>query len=41
MESKGIKKVLKLTMIDGRELVCTPDHKIKIFKDIYLKIIQI
>ena len=31
MESKGVKKVLKLTMIDGREITCTPDHRIKIF----------
>jgi len=33
MESKGIKKVLKLKLIDGREIICTPDHKIKVFDD--------
>ncbi len=27
MESKGIKDTIKLTLVDGRELICTPDHK--------------
>ena len=30
MESKGIKETLKMTLIDGRILECTPDHKFKI-----------
>jgi intein/homing endonuclease len=33
MESKGIKDTIKLTLIDGRELICTPDHKIRVFEN--------
>jgi hypothetical protein len=32
MESKGIKPTLKITLIDGREIIVTPDHKFKIAK---------
>ncbi len=27
LESKGVKDTIKLTLVDGRELVCTPEHK--------------
>ena len=30
MESKGIKETIKLTLFDGREIICTPDHKFKV-----------
>ena len=30
MESKGIRETIKLKLIDGRELICTPEHKFKI-----------
>lgn len=30
MESKGIKETIKLKLIDGRELICTPEHKFKV-----------
>lgn len=30
MESKGVKPTLKITLYDGRELICTPDHKFKV-----------
>ena len=30
MESKGVKSTLKITLYDGRELICTPDHKFKV-----------
>lgn len=30
MESKGIRDTIKLVLMDGRELTCTPDHKFKI-----------
>lgn len=30
MESKGIRETIKLKLIDGRELICTPDHKFKV-----------
>ena len=30
MESKGVKPTLKITLFDGRELICTPDHKFKV-----------
>ena len=30
MESKGIKDTLKITLYDGREIICTPDHKFKV-----------
>jgi intein/homing endonuclease len=29
----GKKETIKLTLIDGRELICTPDHKFRISKD--------
>lgn len=29
----GIKQTIKLTFIDGRELICTPDHNIRIFDE--------
>ena len=33
LESKGIKEIIKLTLIDGRELKCTPDHQFKVFRN--------
>jgi DNA-directed RNA polymerase beta subunit/intein/homing endonuclease len=30
MESKGLKETIKLTLIDGRIIECTPDHRFKI-----------
>lgn len=33
LESQGIKETIKLTLIDGRELICTPDHKFRILED--------
>jgi DNA-directed RNA polymerase II subunit RPB2 len=30
MESKGIKPTIKITLYDGREIICTPDHKFKV-----------
>lgn len=30
LESKGIKETIKLTLLDGRELICTPEHKFKV-----------
>jgi DNA-directed RNA polymerase II subunit RPB2 len=30
LENRGIKDTVKLTLIDGRELTCTPDHKFKV-----------
>jgi len=30
MESKGVKPTIKLTLYDGREIICTPDHKFKV-----------
>jgi len=32
-ESKGEKEIIKLTLIDGRELKCTPDHKFKVLRN--------
>ena len=29
-EYSGIKETIKLTLIDGREIICTPDHKFKV-----------
>lgn len=33
LESQGIKETIKLTLIDGRELICTPDHKFRILEN--------
>jgi intein/homing endonuclease len=33
MESKGIQDTIKLTLIDGREIICTPDHKIRVLDE--------
>lgn len=33
MESKGVKDTIKLTFIDGREIVCTPDHKFRVYEN--------
>jgi len=33
LESKGIKEIIKLTLIDGRELKCTPDHRFKLLRN--------
>jgi intein/homing endonuclease len=33
LEPKGNKETIKLTLIDGRELVCTPDHKIRVISN--------
>ena len=30
MESKGIRETIKIKLIDGRELICTPEHKFKV-----------
>ena len=30
MECKGKKETIKITLMDGRELICTPDHKFKV-----------
>ena len=30
MESKGIKQTIKMILSDGREIICTPDHKFKV-----------
>ena len=30
LENRGIKDTIKITMYDGRTIICTPDHKIKI-----------
>lgn len=30
MECRGLKETIKLTLMDGREIECTPDHKFKI-----------
>lgn len=30
MENKGVKDILEITMMDGRIIKCTPDHKIKV-----------
>ena len=30
MECKGLKETIKITLMDGRELICTPEHKIKV-----------
>lgn len=30
MESKGMRDTIKVTLMDGREIVCTPDHKFKV-----------
>ena len=30
LESKGVKETVKLTLWDGRELICTPEHKFKV-----------
>ena len=29
----GNKETIKLTLIDGRELICTPDHKFRVFQN--------
>jgi intein/homing endonuclease len=34
MECKGLKETIKITLMDGRELICTPEHKIKVKYDI-------
>ena len=33
LESKGVKEIIKLTLIDGRELKCTPDHRFKLLRN--------
>jgi intein/homing endonuclease len=33
MESKGIQDTIKLTFIDGREIICTPEHKFRVFEN--------
>lgn len=33
MESKGIKSTLKITLLDGREIITTPDHKFQVIND--------
>jgi DNA-directed RNA polymerase II subunit RPB2 len=33
LESKGVKDTIKLTLYDGRELICTPDHKFKVYQN--------
>lgn len=33
LQPNGNKETLKLTLIDGRELICTPDHKIRVFSN--------
>jgi intein/homing endonuclease len=33
MESKGIKDTIKLTFIDGHEIICTPEHKFRVYED--------
>ena len=33
LESKGDKEIIKLTLIDGRELKCTPDHQFKVLRN--------
>ena len=33
LESKGIKDTIKVTQYDGRELICTPDHKFKVYQN--------
>jgi intein/homing endonuclease len=33
LESKGEKEIIKLTLIDGRELKCTPDHQFKVLRN--------
>ncbi len=30
MECKGLKETIKITLMDGRELICTPEHKFKV-----------
>ena len=30
LESKGKRETIKLTFIDGREIICTPDHQFKV-----------
>jgi intein/homing endonuclease len=30
MEPKGKRETIKITLFDGREIICTPDHKIKV-----------
>lgn len=30
MESRGVKDTLKITLNDGRKIICTPDHKFKV-----------
>jgi intein/homing endonuclease len=30
LESKGIKETIKITLMDGREMICTPEHKFKV-----------
>jgi len=33
MESKGMKNTIRLTLIDGRTLECTPDHQFKVLSN--------
>ena len=33
LESKGIKDTIKLTLIDGRELICTPEHNFRVLEN--------
>ena len=33
MESKGFKNTIKLTLMDGRTIECTPDHKFKVLSN--------
>jgi len=33
LESKGEKEIIKITLIDGRELKCTPDHQFKVLRN--------
>jgi intein/homing endonuclease len=30
LECKGVKETVKVTLYDGRELICTPDHRFKV-----------
>jgi len=33
LQNNGNKETIKLTLIDGRELICTPEHKIRVFSN--------
>jgi len=33
LECKGVKETVKVTLLDGRELNCTPDHQFKIYQN--------